>query len=200
MADFSGEDTWCGLWLWGLFKMTLDVAYGVKWTFSNRQELWQTFSQLACQLHAPSKFMGSVTLCFSKMWHCDNLINPTKENIICSIEDKSESGVCIYPGGSGSGLPHVVLFSTWSTKYSLPFGSTLCSHLENKMAAIKLRIQDSGARLWPFRLSVGLKTAFTSFVTLMRKQQIASEGLNYNINSWTMKLIIQQVTHNQGKI
>lgn len=34
-----------------------------------------------------------------------------------------------YPGGSGSGRSHDVLFSTWSTKYSRPFWSTLCSHL-----------------------------------------------------------------------
>ena len=57
----------------------LDVAYGVKWTFSECQEISQTFSLLACQLYAPSKFTGSGILCFSKVWDCDNPINTIKE-------------------------------------------------------------------------------------------------------------------------
>lgn len=53
--------------------------------------------------------------------------------------ERSKGKKIFYPGGSGSGRSHVVLFSTWSTKYSLPFGSTLCSHLDNKMTVKKLR-------------------------------------------------------------
>ncbi len=34
-----------------------------KWTFNSRQQLWWTFLQSACQLHAPSKLATSVALC-----------------------------------------------------------------------------------------------------------------------------------------
>ena len=47
------------------------------------------------------------------------------------FKDRIQDGGSLYPEGSGSGRSHVVLFSTWSTKYSLPFWSTRCSHLEH---------------------------------------------------------------------
>ena len=50
----------------------------------------------------------------------------------CFKKDRTQDGGRLYPEGSGSGRSHVVLFSTWSTKYSLPFRSTRCSHLEHQ--------------------------------------------------------------------
>ncbi len=47
---------WASLRLWRWLMVE-------KWTFNSRQQLWWTFLQSACQLHAPSKPATSVALC-----------------------------------------------------------------------------------------------------------------------------------------
>ncbi len=61
---------WCG-YMWSAVGCTakfsetpLEMAYGREMNSSiHRQQLWWTFLQSACQLHAPSKLATSVALC-----------------------------------------------------------------------------------------------------------------------------------------
>lgn len=76
---------WCGftwsavVWLVGcipkFWEMPLETAYGREMNI-HKQQLWRTFLWLACQLHAPSKLVTSVTLgCVTQQVSCGAIVS-----------------------------------------------------------------------------------------------------------------------------